>query len=701
MPRRLACGVGFVKFPVRSGWDRLNILWRPAPGFFPQPSDFMKLLPVFLTTTTLAALAVPVHAAPDTPNPGLKYYYPVPQADPAVVIEADVCVFGGTPGGVAAAVQAARMGKKAVLVVVRRHVGGMTSGGLTATDVGKRAAIGGLANEVYERIGRTVGFRPSEAEAAFQALLQEAGVTIYYEHRLKEVVKEGGRITAITFENGNSARAKVYVDSTYEGDLLAKAGVSYHVGREANVTYGETINGIQFRNAHNFNAKVDPYVKPGDPESGLLPGISAADPGKQGEGDKKIQAYNFRMWLSDAEDRRSFAKPEGYDRGRYAVLARYLKAQTRETVPFGLRRGDCNNKGGFSTDNIGMNYGWPEAGYAEREKMFQDHVNYQQGLMWFTQHDEEVPEGIRRQVAAFGPDGAEFPETGGWPHELYVREGRRMVSEYVMTELECRGTKVVPDPIGLASYTMDSHNCQRVVIDGAVRNEGDVQVGVPGPYGISYRSIVPREAECGNLLVSVCLSSSHIAYGSIRMEPVFMVLGQTAGTAASMAIDAGVAVQRVEYAKLKERLLADKQVLVWDGPVRKPEPPLPAGGVQVEETKAKVTGAWSRSKAGFLHDGNEDKGGKSITYSPNLPAAGKYDVFLKSHPNPNRATETLVKITHATGTATVKVDQRTAEGWVKIHTAEFKNGKASPLVISNEGTSGHVIADGVRWVPVE
>lgn len=657
----------------------------------------MRLLPALIT----AALAGQLSAAPETPNPGLKYYYPVPATNPAITIEADVCVYGGTPGGVASAVQAARMGKKTALIVMRRHVGGMTAGGLTATDVGKRNAIGGLANEVYAKIGKTVGFRPSEAETAFQDLLKEAGVTIYYEHRLKGVVKEGGKITSITFENGNSAKAKVFVDSTYEGDLLAKAGVSYHVGRESNATYGETINGIQFRNAHNFNTKVDPYKIPGDPKSGLLPTISAADPGTQGEGDKKIQAYNFRMWLSDAENRRPFPKPEGYDRGRYELLSRYLNLQTKQVVPFVLRQGDCNNKGGFSTDHIGANYEWPEADYETREKIFQDHVSYQQGLMWFTRHDPGVPQAIRDQIAAFGPDATEFPETGGWPHELYVREGRRMISDYVMTENECRTIKVVSDPIGLASYTMDSHNCQRVVIDGAVRNEGDVQSGVPRPYSISYRSIVPKEAECTNLLVSVCLSSSHIAYGSIRMEPVFMILGQTAGTAAAMAIDNGVAVQKVDYNKLKERLLADKQVLVWDAPATAPEDEGPTGGIEVEESKAKLTGDWTKSKAGFLHDSNEDKGAKAVTYTPNLPTDGNYDVYLKCTQNPNRSTSVPIEITHASGKETIKVDQRTAQGWTKIYTGTFKAGKKSPLTISNKDTEGFVIADAIRWVPVK
>jgi hypothetical protein len=639
-------------------------------------------------------------AGPDTASPGLHYYYPVPAANPPRVIEADICVYGGTPGGVAAAVQSARMGRKAVLVVMRRHVGGMTSGGLTATDIGNRKAIGGFANEVYAKIGRTSGFRSSEAEKAFLELLQEAGVTIYYEHRLKNVVKEGARIESVRIENGNTVKAKIFIDATYEGDLMAAAGVSFHVGREGNATYGETINGVQFRKSHNFSVPVDPYREPGNPASGLLPTISAEPPGKAGDGDRKVQAYNFRMWLSNSPDRLPFPKPDGYDRNRYALLERYWKAQPTPSQPVPLHPGDCNNNGGFSTDHIGANYAWPEADYATREKIFQDHVNYQQGLMWFCNHDPAVPEVIRTKTAAFGLAAGEFPETGGWPHELYVREGRRMISDYVMTEAECTGRKTVEDSVGLASYTMDSHNCQRVVIDGAVRNEGDVQTGVPRPYPVSYRSIVPKESQCSNLFVTVCLSASHIAYGSIRMEPVFMILGQSAGTAAAFAIEAKTSVQKVDYAKLRERLTADQQVLAWDGPPATAADAGPKGGIQVEATAAKTTGNWIPSTAGgYLHDGNADKGTKTITYTPTLPAEGTYDVYLKWTQNRNRATNVPVEIVGADGKEAVKVNQREKGGWVKISTGKFKAGNSSSLTISNQDTDGHVIADIVRWVP--
>ncbi len=656
------------------------------------------------TISLFLLLSLVASAQPTTPNPGLKYYYPVPAANPAQVIEADVCVYGGTPGGVSAAIQAARMGKKAVLVVFRRHVGGMTSGGLIATDIGNRKAIGGFANEIYAHIGKTSGFKPSVAESAFLHFLKEANVTVYYEHRLKDVAKEGGKITSLSFENGNSVKAKMFVDATYEGDLFAKADVSFHVGRESNATYGETINGVQFRGSHNFSVKVDPYVKPGDPSSGLLPTISAADPGKTGEADKKMQAYNFRFNLSNSSERTPFPKPDGYDRGRYAVYERYVKASgEKPPLPFQLHNGDCNNQGGFSTDHIGANYGWPEGGYELREKIFQDHVNYQKGLAYFAANDSEIPEVVRAKVSSFGLMAGEFPETGGWPHELYVREGRRMVSEYVMTEIECTSKKIVEDPIGLAAYTMDSHNCQRVVINGGVRNEGDVQTRVPRPYSISYRSIVPKETECSNLLVSVCLSSSHMAYGSIRMEPVFMILGQTAGTAASMAIDAGTAVQKVDYAKLKERLIADKQILIWDAPPLSPEETADSpSGIRIEEKAATKTGDWVEATSGdYFHDNNDGKGTKTITYTPDLPKDGTYDVYVFWRKNGNRATNVPVEITGASGKQNLKLNQREKGGWQKIQTGSFKAGKNSTLIISTKDTDGHVIADAVVWSPAK
>ncbi len=509
------------------------------------------------------------------PSNALRYYYPLPAADKPQTISVDVCVYGATPGGVMAAVQARRMGKTAELVEFGRHVGGMTSSGLSKTDGGAHAA--GLSKEFYRVVGQR-DFKPAAAEKQFRAMLDRAGVGLLTEHRLKSVVKKLNHIVEIEFEDGTIVVAKMFIDATYEGDLLAGAGVSYTVGREANAQYHETLDGVCAPGAHNFRLPVDPYVTPGDPASGLLKGISSDPPGKLGDADRNVQAYNFRMFLTRAPNRIPFPKPADYDPDRYTLLARYVAAGAGIGDFMQLHDGDSNNEGGFSTDNIGGSDRWPEADYATREAIFQDHVSYQQGLMWFVTHDSRVPEEMRRKIGKYGLSPDDFPETGGWPHQLYVREGRRMVSDYAMTEHNCRGDIVAEDSIGLAEYNMDSHNCERNVIQrtdketgktrAIVKNEGDVQVHVPGPYPVAYRAIVPRERECNNLLVPVCLSASHIAYGSIRMEPVFMVLGQSAGTAAAMATDADIPVQRVEYGQLRKRLLADGQML--DAPANKP-----------------------------------------------------------------------------------------------------------------------------------
>jgi hypothetical protein len=491
-------------------------------------------------------------------------------------MEADLCVYGGTSGGVAAAIQMRRMGRSAVIVAAGKHLGGMTTGGLGATDIGNKAAIGGISRDFYRRLGRHYGkdeswtFEPSVAEKIINDMVMEADVPVFFEERLKEVKKEGNRIKEIVTESGSAFRAAMFVDATYEGDLLAKAGVSYTVGREANAKYGETLNGVHFGHPnHNFKAPVDPYVKEGDPSSGLLKGISGEDPGEQGEGDTKVQAYNFRMCLTKAADRLPFPKPQGYDPERYTLLARYIHAgvwdvlRLTKWMPNG--KTDTNNYGAFSTDNIGRNYGWPDGDWATRERIYQDHVTYQQGLMWFLCHDERVPQAIRDEVNEWGLPRDEFVDNGGWPHELYVREGRRMISPYVMTEHNCRGRVTAEDSVGLAAYNMDSHNCQRVarIENGraVARNEGNVEIGGFPPYPIAYRALVPRESECANLLVPVCLSSSHIAYGSIRMEPVFMILGQSAATAASVAIDGKTSVQKVDAPKLQTKLKEDGQIL--------------------------------------------------------------------------------------------------------------------------------------------
>ncbi|MGA2254999.1 MAG: FAD-dependent oxidoreductase [Thermoguttaceae bacterium] len=514
----------------------------------------------------------------------------------------DVVVYGGTSAGVAAAVQTARMGKTVVLIEPGRHVGGLTSGGLGCTDIGNKGAIGGIAREFYQRVHRYYrkndawtrearddyiarthgfvdgdamwGFEPHVAEKIFREMLAEASVKLVCGQRLdlkNGVRKQGLRIGQIIMESGQVYSGRAFIDATYEGDLMARTGVSYTTGREANSQYGETLNGVETLHAtqHQFNAPVDPFAIPGDAKSGLLPGVHAGSPGTDGEADQRIQAYNYRMCLTDVPSNRvPFPKPVGYDPRRYEIFSRYVEAGWRDSLgnhaAMPNRKTDTNNNGAFSTDDIGMNYDYPEADYARREKIAAEHRNYQLGLMWTMANDPRVPADLRGRAANWGLARDEFTDNGHWPNQLYIREARRMISDYVMTEHECRGRRVAADSIGLGAYGMDSHNTQRYVDgQGHVRNEGDIQVGVAGPYTISYRSIVPKAAECTNLLAPVCLSATHIAYGSIRMEPVFMVLGQSAATAAVQAVRDGVDVQQVDYPRLRARLLNDHQVLTW------------------------------------------------------------------------------------------------------------------------------------------
>ena len=522
----------------------------------------------------------------------------------------DVVVYGGTAAGVTAAMQAKAMGKSVIIVGPDKHLGGLTSGGLGWTDTGNKAVIGGLAREFYHRVWRHYDgadswrwqqkseygntgqgtpaidgaqrtmwiFEPSVAEKIFEDFVREKKITVVRDEwldRAKGVKKEGTRIVAITMLSGKTYEGKMFIDATYEGDLMAAAGVAYHVGREANAVYGEQHNGVQtgvLHHRHHFGylkEKISPYVVPGDPKSGVLPRVSAADPGKFGEGDTKVQAYCYRMCLTDvAENRISFTKPEGYDPKQYELLARVYAAGWTETFgkfdPIPNHKTDTNNHGPFSTDNIGTNYDYPEASYQRRKQILKEHETYQKGWLYFITTDPRVPPEVRAAMSKWGLPKDEFKDNGGWSHQIYVREARRMVGSYVMTENELRKKKPTPESVGMGSYTIDSHNVQRYITpEGYVQNEGDIGVSAGGPYEIAYGSLVPKRGQVENLLVPVCLSSSHIAFGSIRMEPVFMILGQSAATAAVMAIDAKSAVQDVPYTQLRERLLKDGQILSY------------------------------------------------------------------------------------------------------------------------------------------
>lgn len=532
----------------------------------------------------------------------------------AAKVERDVVVYGGNSAGVAAAIQAARLGKSVVLVSPNQRLGGLTTNGLGATDSGDKAVIGGIAREFYQRLKKHYDdpaswtlvdrakygnykadgdamwmFEPHVAEATFEQMLTEAGVEVVRNQRLDRgeggVTKTGETIESFRTESsadgtpsGDEYVGKMFIDATYEGDLMAAAGVSYHVGRESSAEYGEAFAGVQPKlnvKNHRFVKDVDPYMKPGDPASGLVWGVHAEPIGADGSADDKLQAYCFRMCMSNVPTNSTpFPKPDGYDESMYELLFRNFEAGDLRFPmhPLMMPNGktDTNNNCAFSTDAIGVNYAYPEASYEERAKIIAEHTRYQQGLMWTLANHPRVPEQIRNQMAKWGLAADEFTDNGNWPTEIYVREARRMIGDYVMTQADCRRERVCDDSVGMGSYNMDSHNIQRYVTPaGFVQNEGDVQESTRGAYAISYRSIVPKRGEAANLFVPAALSSSHIAYGSIRMEPVFMILGQSAATAAVQAIDAGVAVQEVEYAKLREQLVKDKQVLESPKPASK------------------------------------------------------------------------------------------------------------------------------------
>ena len=531
---------------------------------------------------------------------GLHYFHPdwIEPSDKLITV--DVCIYGGTSAGVVAAATLAQRGHSVVVLNPGRHLGGMSSGGLGWTDFGRKQAIGGASLRFYQRVGKHYGkdaewcFEPRVAEAAFEQIIQEAGVTVHQAQFLHRVEMDGQRIIEVTMLGGLRCRATVFLDATSAGDLLAQSVVAFAFGREPNATYGETLGGIQVMGGHQFSHRVDPFITPGDPTSGLLPQVEMVDQTRHlGRGDHRVQAYNFRVCMTDDPALKvDWQRPQRFDDSLYTLARRWFAGEKDNyneqvkgphnmvgvPVPSkfdvfpnktagGFHKTDTNNHGPVSSDFIGMSWAWPHATYAQREELFQQHVAYQQGLYWVLANDPAVPSKYRDAYRHWGLPRDEFTDTGHWPHQLYIREARRMVGDYVITEHDCRATRRAEDSIGLGSYNMDSHNCTRFVtwIDGQawVKNDGDVQVPPTDPYPVSYRCVVPAKGQCNNLIVPVCFSASHIAYGSARMEPVFMVLAESCGLAASVALRDNCSVQDVPYAKLRALLEEAGQVLAW------------------------------------------------------------------------------------------------------------------------------------------
>lgn len=654
----------------------------------------------------------------------------------------DVCVYGGTSAGIIAAYTAKKAGKSVIVVEPGSYLGGLSSGGLGATDIGNKYAVTGLGKDFYRRIGAYYQkfeqwtFEPHVADQVFADYIREAGLDIRRNTRLVGVQKEKAWLSGLLVKNAldpaaapATILARMFIDCTYEGDLMAAAGVTYTVGRESSAQYGESYNGVQLSDYHQVPDGLDPYRVPGVPSSGLLWGISDESLAPRGTGDRKIQAYNFRLCLTQAPANRiPFTRPESYEASHYELLARIIEKEKWKTIHSSYKsrktpdgqthidhqggfliknmpngKTDFNNFGGFSTDMIGMNYEYPEADHATRDKIWKAHEDYTRGLLYFLSHDERVPPHLRQEMQSWGYAKDEFIPLGGFSSQLYVREARRMVGPLVMTQKHCEGKETVDDGVGMAAYQMDSHNCQRIVVNGMVKNEGDIQAVVPAPFPIAYRAITPRATECKNLLVPVCLSASHIAFGSIRMEPVFMVLGQSAATAAVMALDGKVGVQEIDVKALQQKLRQDP---LADGSA--PEILVDNDDLPPSD----VAGDWIRKRGGYgrsLLTFTPGSTGKpsSARFTPTLAKGGRYEIHSYL-PKLGQASTTLT-FTVYDGVRNHKLSLKTSEvreighssgEWVSLGTFQLPAGQKSHVIVSTLGADGVAVADALIWKSV-
>jgi len=663
-------------------------------------------------------------------------------AAPPVEASYDVVVYGGTPSGIVAGIASAREGASVVILEPTRWIGGMVTGGLAKSDVGKQETIGGITKEFFMRAaaryeGQFMWFAEPHANMeTFQAMLQEAGVPVLTSQQIKKVVKDGTRITSITMADGRAFSGKQFIDATYEGDLMAKAGVSYVVGRESQEQYGEPLAGFHPMTVrprtdevmasecpcldgkgphyiHGTPTKISALDEKGKPIFGVKKATA-----KPGSADKLTQAYNFRVIVTKRPDIRvPFPKPDGYARKRYVLLLRLIKAYP--SVAFGrlfhlgeIANGkyDLNAQGLFSTDYPGGNTGYPDGDPAARERIWKDHVNYVQGLLWFLANDDRVPNELREEANEWGLCSDEFTDNHHWPYALYVREGRRMTGEYVMVQKDCQKEITKPDSVGMGSFVIDCHIVQRIITeDGMVTDEGSFKDAPAKPYHIPYRSLTPKRAECENLLVPVCLSASHIAYCSLRMEPVYMALGQASGVAAVQALRSEQSVQGIDVAALQAKLSERNAVLTLNLPPDTPASSFP--GIVVDDENANFTGEWTASSFGnpiegtSHHDGNADKGGKTAVFTVRLPQSGRYEVRFAYAAAPNRASNVPVTITHADGTATATVNQKSPPNldkhFVSLGTFRFEKEKPASVTVGTAGTDSFVGVDGVQLLLVE
>lgn len=629
----------------------------------------------------------------------------------------DICVYGGTSAGVIAAYTAAKSGKSVLLIEPGNHLGGLSSGGLGYTDIGNKFAVTGISRDFYRRIGIHYGkfeqwiFEPHVAENLFNEYVKRANIQVIYTHRIVSVKKNSkAYIEQITLENSGNPdassnkiiKARMFIDCSYEGDLMARAGVSYIVGREDNKQYKETYNGVQLRDKHQFPDNIDPYKIKGKPESGLLWGISPEVIPSNGTGDKKVQAYNFRICLTDdPANLIPITKPDDYDSSRYELLVRLFEKEPDRPFNQILKpdrmpnhKTDINNNGPFSTDMIGENYNYPEATYDQRKEIIRKHELYTKGLLYFIGHSSRIPGAVRNEMLRWGYPKDEYTDNGNWSPQPYIREARRMIGSYVMTQANCEGKEMVRDGVGMAAYTMDSHNASRIVVNGMVKNEGDVQIGGFPPYPIAYRSLIPRANECKNLLVPVCLSATHIAYGSIRMEPVFMVLAQSSAEAASQAIDKNVSVQSIDVASLQKKLKANP---LADGSA--PE-------VLVDnddQSSVTVNGEWTKENGGYGRSYLKSTKSGSVRFSAEVTSPQHYEVLVYLPLIPDAASEITVKVGDQSFKLlprSLRVEGQTSGEWVALPGQfSFAPGKNIIIEIVSAGADGAVAADAVLLIP--
>ncbi|MBN8418780.1 MAG: FAD-dependent oxidoreductase [Verrucomicrobia bacterium] len=655
--------------------------------------------------------------------------------------EFDLVIYGGTPAGLSAGIVAAREGASVVVIEPTKWIGGMVTGGLCRSDVGKEETIGGFPREFFARAAAAKPdtpmwyAEPRENMAAFQAMLKEAGVKVVTAQALKKITKKGARLTSLTTSDGTSYGGKEFIDATYEGDLMAAAKVSYIVGRESTAQYGEplagyhpmpirprtievmesdcpSIGGTGPSYIHGTPSSISGVDAQGKPIFGVFPDPKLAP----GSADKLTQSYNFRICVTQRKDIFvPFPKPANYDATKYELLLRLIQAFPG--IRFGrlfhlgnIANGkyDLNAQGLFSTDYPGANFDYPDGDAATRARIWQDHTDFIQGMLWFLGHDERVPQSLREQTNSWGLCKDEFADNAHWPYALYVREGRRMIGEYVMVQKDLQTDIFKDDSIGMGSFLIDCHIVQRILADdGTVRDEGSFQDTPALPYQIPYRSLTPKRAECENLLVPVCLSASHIACCSLRMEPVYMALGHASGLAAVMAIHAKTPVQNIDVSALRKKLLEQKAVLELAAlahMVRSAKLP----GIVMSEQEAEQTGHWTGSSYGSpvdgssIHDANADKGSKSVIYRMKIPASGKYEVRVSYAAAPNRASNVPVTIQGAEGTQTVLVNQRKAppidQLFVSLGVFAFTSDKPAVITISNKNTDGIVGADAVQLI---